>query len=88
MDFWYGLLIGFACGSVPLAFVILGIRRKLILSRQTYRIAERIANAMEMRARRSDEALKIVLDKYVRSHQEEERLRSEKLKAWGVPDKM
>lgn len=88
MNFWLGLLIGFSFGSVPIAFIAFGIRRKLALSRQNYQIAERIANAMEMRARRNEEALRIVSEKYAMSFQEEERLRSEKLKAWGIPDRM
>jgi len=88
MDFWYGLLLGIVCGAIPGICLVLRIRGKLLLSRQTYHIAERIANAMEHRAKRDEEALRVILDKYMRSHQEEERLRSEKLKAWGVPDKM
>jgi len=88
MDFWYGLLLGLTCGIAPGLILAMRIRRKLLLSRQIYRIAERIANSMEVRAKRSEEAVKIILDKYVRSNREEERLRSEKLRAWDVPDKM
>lgn len=86
MAFWYGLLSGFAIGAgLGLMWCVL-LRRKLAMARQAYKIAERVANAMEYKSKRQEEALKLTLTQYARCHQEEERLRSEKLKAWGIPE--
>jgi len=82
------LLLGFSLGL----FVGIGIAylnwRKLNKKRQAYKIAERVATAMEHRSNYFERLSKGLLTDNVKLHRENERLRTEKLKAWGIPDRM
>jgi hypothetical protein len=55
--------------------------------RRELEIAEWVAKLMERRAKFGEQAAVNLLEKYIKSIGEEERLRDEKLQAWGILDR-
>lgn len=84
MYLFLGFLLGLSVG-LGVAYVTW---RKLNKKRQAYKIAEHIANGMERRARHFERLSKALLSENIKLYREAERLRTEKLKSWGIPDRM